>query len=312
MNTDNLSIVIPVYNGAATIAGLVDRLMALPSPGPAQIVLVNDGSTDNSHEVCRQISQKYSDGVTYVNLSMNFGEHNAVMAGLSYASGDYAVIMDDDDQNPPEEALRLVRYAREHDHDVVYGVYRKKQHNLLRNWGSRFNNWVATMLLKKPSSLYLSSFKCLNRFLIGEVLKYRGPFPYLDGLILRSTRNIGVVSVEHRKREQGRSGYTLQKLIRLWLNMSTSFSINPLRLSSLFGFFFSLLGLVLSVFVIIEKILRPDTEVGWPSLVIAIMVFSGVQLVILGLLGEYVGRLFMSANQAPQFVVREVMNAPTS
>ena len=301
-----ITIVIPVYNGAGTIKGLVDKLVACLSGQALQIVLVNDGSMDNSREVCHALSREYGTVVTFIDLARNFGEHNAVMAGLHYADGDYVVIMDDDFQNPPEEVPLLVREAVEHNCDIVYTWYRKKEHSWGRNLGSWFNDRVANILLDKPKDLYLSSFKCLSCMLVREITKYTGPYPYIDGLALRCTRNIGRVQVRHEKRKGGRSGYTFRKLVHLWLNMFVNFSVIPLRISSVLGLAFSSFGVILGVLVIREKMSDPAMPVGWASLIITVIVFSGVQLFMLGLLGEYVGRLFLSNNQTPQFVVREV------
>lgn len=299
------TIVIPVYNSAKTIGALIERLIKDLGPGNLQIILVNDGSSDNSHEVCYGLRLKYPGILTYVSLSKNFGEHNAVMAGLNYAAGDYVVIMDDDFQNPPSEVSNLIREAYDKKYDIVYTYYKKKQHQFFRNIGSSFNNFVANFMLDKPRGLYLSSFKCLSRFVVQEIIKYKGPFPYIDGLALRCTRNIGKIEVSHEKRLEGKSGYTIKKLVRLWLNMFVNFSVAPLRASFFMGLVFSCMGAVLSIFVVIDKILNPERPVGWPSMLIAIMTFSGVQLLILGILGEYLGHLFLSYNQTPQFVVRE-------
>lgn len=306
------TIVIPVYNGAATIGPLAERLIEARKGEDLQIVLVNDGSPDNSHEVCAALRDTHPAMVTYVHLARNFGEHNAVMAGLHYARGDYVVIMDDDFQNPPEEVLRLVKHAAEHGYDVVYSRYPQKRHHWFRNLGSRFNGFVANLLLDKPRDLYLSSFKCMSRLVVNEVLKYTGPYPYIDGLALRCTRRIGTIEVRHDPRSQGRSGYTFRRLVRLWLNMFVNFSVLPLRVSTLMGFLFSFVGLVLGVLAVVEKLVRPETQVGWTSVIVTLLLFSGVQLVMLGLVGEYLGRLFLSINQTPQFVVREAFegNAP--
>jgi undecaprenyl-phosphate 4-deoxy-4-formamido-L-arabinose transferase len=306
------SIVIPVYNSAATIGPLVDRLCAALWAHPLQVVLVNDGSTDASDAVCRGLSMRYAGVVTYVRLARNFGEHNAVMAGLHHARGDYVLIMDDDFQNPPEEAARLAAYAAAHAYDIVYTAYAHKQHHWLRNLGSWLNDRMATILLDKPRDLYLSSFKCLNRFVVGEILTYRGPYPHLDGLALRCTHNIGVLPVQHAPRRNGRSQYTLRKLLRLWLNMFVNFSVMPLRLSTLLGLAGSALGLLLGFEVVAERILRPDVPVGWASVLVVILLFAGIQLVMLGVMGEYLGRLFLTENQTPQFVVREIMDVPPS
>ncbi|MFI5340384.1 MAG: glycosyltransferase family 2 protein [Candidatus Methylomirabilales bacterium] len=303
------SIVIPVYNSAGTIGPLVERLIAVLRGNALQIVLVNDGSVDDSDAACRALSARHGGTVTYVRLARNFGEHNAVMAGLHHTRGDYVVIMDDDFQNPPEEVARLVDHACSHGYDIVYTYYARKHHHWVRNLGSRLNDRVATFLLEKPPDLYLSSFKCLNRFIVGEILKYRGPYPYVDGIALRCTRNIGTIQVRHEPRREGRSNYTPRKLLRLWLNMFMNFSVMPLRMSTLLGLAWSTLGLLLGIQVVVERIVRPDVPVGWASVLVAILLFSGVQLVMLGLMGEYLGRLFLTENQTPQFVVREVVEA---
>jgi glycosyltransferase involved in cell wall biosynthesis len=303
-----VSIVIPVYNGARSIGPLVERLVDILGTNALQIVLVNDGSPDNSDEVCRTLYARFPETVTYVNLAKNFGEHNAVMAGLHNARGDYVVVMDDDFQNPPEEVIRLIEHASVYNYDVVYTYYPRKRHHWFRNVGSRLNGYVANFMLDKPRDLYLSSFKCLSRFTVNEIVKYPGPFPYIDGLALRCTRNIGRLEVRHEPRREGRSNYTWRKLVRVWLSMFVNFSVMPLRVSTLMGLAFSVFGLLLGVWVFIEKMVRPDLPVGWPSVIVAIVLFSGVQLVMLGLMGEYLGRLFLSSNQTPQYVVREVLD----
>lgn len=300
-----LSIVIPVYNGAGTVGSLVETLLEVLASENLEIVLVNDSSPDDSDRVCRDLHARFPESISYFRLSRNFGEHNAVMAGLNHTSGDHVVILDDDFQNPPEEVLRLVDEARQGDYDVVYSRYDTKRHSLFRNLGSGLHNWLASHLLDKPKSLYLSSFKCLNRFAVDEITGYSGPFPYIDGLVLRATRNIGVLTVRHDARRQGRSGYTLRKLIRLWLNMLLNFSVMPLRLSSLVGLVMVFLGMALAIAVILEKFLHPETPLGWSSLIVTVVTFSGMQLVVLGLVGEYVGHLFLAANRTPQFVIRE-------
>jgi undecaprenyl-phosphate 4-deoxy-4-formamido-L-arabinose transferase len=302
-----LTIVIPVYNAAKTIGHLVDKLIDSLSVNSLQLILVNDGSIDDSDPVCRAAHAKHSETVVYLKLSRNFGEHNAVMAGLHHARGDYVVIMDDDFQNPPEEVSRLVDYACTHDYDVVYTRYPKRRHHWFRVLGSQFNDLVATCLLDKPRNLYLSSFKCLSLFTVREIIKYRGPYTYIDGLILRSTRNIGTIEVRHDPRREGRSNYTLRKLVRLWLNMSVNHSIMPLRVSMLMGFAFSTTGFVLGILVVVERLLRPELPVGWASVIVTALLFSGIQLAMLGLVGEYVGRLFLTSNRTPQFIVREVI-----
>ena len=306
VSSPTLTIVIPVYNAEQSIGRLVDALMAEPPLPETDMVLVNDGSRDGSHRECLACCDRHPGRVTYLRLARNFGEHGAVMAGLCQSGGDYVVVMDDDFQNPPHEAARLVEAAVAGGFDVVYGAFREKRHGALRNWGSAFNDLVATWLLGKPRHLYLSSFKCLSRFLVERITAYAGPSPYVDGLILRVTDNIAQIEVEHRPREAGRSGYTLWKLIRLWLTMFVNFSVAPLRLSAVLGLGVSAFGLLMAVWSLFEKFLGLDVPTGWTTLYVTVVIFAGIQLVMLGLLGEYVGRGLLEANRAPQFVVREV------
>lgn len=304
-----LSLVIPVYNGARTIGPLVDALAGLSIPGGHEVVLVNDGSPDESESVCRALAERTDVPVTFVNLSRNFGEHNAVMAGLSFARGEYVITMDDDLQNPPEEVARLVAYARSERLDVVYTRYRTKRHALWRNLGSRFANWAANLVLEKPRDLYLSSFRCVSAFVVENVLRYQGPYPYIDGLILQVTRNVGSLEVLHLPRAEGRSNYTLRRLVRLWLNMFVNFSIIPLRFSTLIGFLTSIAGIVWAVMTVLEALTGRPPE-GWASLMVAVLLLSGLQLMLLGIVGEYLGRVFLTANRKPQYIVRDSSRSP--
>ncbi len=306
-----VSVVIPVYNGANTIGSLVRRLgEELATRCDLEVVLVNDGSPDTSADVCRSLAESHG-WVRFVNLARNFGEHNAVMAGLRYCSGDCAVIVDDDFQNPPSEVALLVTKLRE-GYDVVFSRYDVKHHHPLRNLGSRFNNAVASVLLGKDRSLYLSSFKAIDRFLIDEILKYSGPYPYIDGLVLRATSRYGTQLVEHQPRRDGESNYTATKLVHLWLNMFTNFSVLPLRLASLLGLAVAILGGVGALVFVIEYIRNPDLPAGWASLAVLLMVLAGVQLFALGMIGKYLGRLFLMHNETPMYVARETVNCETS
>ena len=301
-----LSIVIPVYRGATTIRPLVEALSALRPAGGLEIVLVNDGSPDNSGEVCQELVRRAPVPLTYVEHARNFGEHNAVMTGLRHASGAYVITMDDDLQNPPEEVVRLYDHARLGNWDVVYTRYGVKQHAGWRNLGSRFANAVADRLLDKPKGLYLSSFRCMSAFVVQSVMRYQGPYPYVDGLIMQVTQRIDSIEVRHLPRAEGRSNYTLRRLVRLWLNLATSFSLAPLRLAVFAGVFMALLGAAGAVATIVEALFLHDTPSGWASTMTVIMLVAGVQSMILGVLGEYVGRTFLSANGKPQGTVRAI------
>lgn len=307
----SVSIVIPVYNGELTIGPLVRKLDELLAPlYPLTIILVNDASPDSSLSACLKVQKEVHTPIHILDLSRNFGEHNAVMAGLHHVTTDYTVIMDDDFQNPPTEVRKLIEKAEE-GYDVVYTKYPEKQHAWWRNIGSSFHNAIATLMLKKPRDLYLSSFKVLNNFTIRQILRYSGPYPYIDGLVLRATRHIGVVEVQHAPRATGRSNYTMTKLVQLWLNMFTNFSILPLRIATILGLCSSFLGLLFGVVVVIEWFRNPDLPIGWASLAFVSVMFAGIQLTLIGVVGEYVGRIFLFQNSAPQFIVRNDFPPPS-
>jgi glycosyltransferase involved in cell wall biosynthesis len=299
-----LSIVIPVYNGASSVTDLVLALESLPVAGGHEIVLVNDGSVDDSLAVCRALFDRARVPMTILNLARNFGEHNAVMAGLRYSNGEHVITMDDL-QNPPEEVLRLLAFAQGNGKEVVYTYYDDKQHAVWRNIASRFANRVADFVLDKPRGLYLSSFRCMTAFVAREIIRYEGPFPYVDGLILQVTHDIDRLLVTHLPRATGNSNYTVRRLLRLWMNMFVNFSAMPLRISTVTGFALSAFGAV-GVAMAVGEALLFSPPPGWASLMAAVLLLSGVQLLILGIIGEYLGRLYLTANHRPQSVVKEV------
>lgn len=244
--------------------------------------------------------------MTLVDHARNYGEHNAVMTGLRHARGKWVINMDDDLQNPPSEIVRLLNYAQENKYEVVYTYYDEKQHAGWRNLGSQFTNWCATQLLDKPKDLYLSSFRCMSAFLVERILDYHGPFPYIDGLILQVTRDIGRLKVQHLPRAIGRSNYTIRRLVRLWLNMFVNFSVMPLRLATVAGMVLAGIGLLGVIAVFVEALIRRDTPPGWGSLMAAVLFLSGMQLMILGIFGEYLGRIYLTLNRKPQAIVRKI------
>lgn len=304
-----LSVVIPLYRSADSIERVVAELAELSIDGGLEIVLVNDGSPDDTLGACRRILAAAKVPVTVVSLARNFGEHNAVLAGLRHARGRWVVTMDDDGQNPPSQVPKLLAAAQRGGHDAVFGDYASKRHAAWRNLGSWFANRVAGWVLDKPRGLYLSSFRCLSAFLVGEIVRYEGPFPYIDGLILQTTRNLAMVEVEHRERGAGQSGYTVRKLVRLWMNMFVNFSVLPLRIATALGLVMGVAGLAGVVWVATLWIHDRGPQFGWGSLMAALLVFSGTQMVMLGLIGEYLGRAYLTANRRPQSVVRDVWRA---
>ena len=270
-------------------------------------MLVNDGSTDRTSEVCRELIRTARVPITLIEHARNFGEHNAVLTGWRHARGQYIVNLDDDGQNPPAEAVRLWEYAKANGLDVAYGHYEDKHHSSWRNAGSWFTNRVTDWALDKPRGFYLSSFRCVSGFAAQQVVSYAGPYPYIDGLLLQVTQRIGSIIVRHDVRRAGASTYTLRRLVRLWMSAWINFSVLPLRVATVLGLVVAVIGIVsLAVVAWLWWNDRGPTY-GWGWLMAGMLIFSGTQLLLLGVIGEYVGRMFLTVNQRPQAVVREVV-----
>jgi glycosyltransferase involved in cell wall biosynthesis len=311
MSSVALSFVIPLYRSAETIGAVVKDIEALEIEGGHEIILVNDGSEDRTSEVCRAlVANARRVPITLIEHARNYGEHNAVLTGWRHARGAHIVNLDDDGQNPPGEAARLWREATRTGLDVVFGWYKEKRHSLWRNLGSKFTNRMTDWALDKPPGFYLSSFRCVSGFVASEVVRYAGPYPYIDGLLLQVTQRIGSIEVQHEARRAGQSTYTLRRLIRLWLSAWINFSLLPLRIATVLGLILAGAGMaaLVVVFVLWLRNIGPGYGFGW--LMAALLVFSGTQLVILGLIGEYIGRMFLTVNQRPQAIVREVLTSP--
>ena len=299
-----LSIVIPVYNGADTIGSVVDDCIThLNHLDDLEIVLVNDGSHDNSDSVCKSLVDAHPQHVVYLNLARNVGEHSAVIAGISQTTGNGIAILDDDGQNPPSEVLKLIESFNE-GHDVVYGTPSKREYNAFRNLGSKFNDKVATSLIRKPPEIYLSSFKIINHMVADYIVEHANPNPYVDSLIFQCTDKVSQIEVQQSKRSSGSSNYTIKKLFHLWSNMMTTASILPLRVATYAGLIFSALGLLAAFATFIEYFIYKTDVAGYTTTLIGILVFAGIQLFSLGILGEYVGRIFQNS-QLSTYVIRD-------
>jgi len=306
-----LSIVIPVYNSEETIEKVVNEIeiavSKLNSKYELEIILVNDYSKDNSLQVCKNIC-KHKPFVKLISFSKNFGQHNAVIAGIKMTSGDYIMSMDDDFQTPPCEMGKLIDELERNNYDVVFAEYITKNKSIFRVFGSFMNDKMANILAEKPKNKTIKSYFIIKRYIANEIIKYNHAYPYIAGLIFRVTQNVGNVLIEHRDRKIGKSNYTFKKLLQLWFNGFTSFSIKPLRISSIFGLFLSIIGFLYSLTIIIRKIINPEIPAGWTTIMAAVMFFGGVQLLSIGLLGEYIGRTFLSINKKPQYVIKEEYN----
>jgi undecaprenyl-phosphate 4-deoxy-4-formamido-L-arabinose transferase len=305
--TPALSFVIPLYNSAATIVPLVRDIESLVIDGGHEIVLVNDGSADTTASICRDLVRTARVPIIYVEHSRNFGEHNAVLTGWRHARGAHVVNLDDDGQNPPAEAVRLWQEAKATGLDVVFGHYESKQHSLWRNAGSWFTNKMTDWALDKPPGFYLSSFRCVSAFVTQQVMTYAGPYPYLDGLLLQVTQRIGSMTVRHEARQAGASGYTFRRLVRLWLSAWINFSVLPLRTVTVVGLVTAITGLAAFGVVVWLWLLNRGPAYGFGWVMATVLVFSGTQLLMLGLIGEYIGRMFLAVNQRPQSIVRAVV-----
>ena len=303
-----LSFVIPCYRSAHTIGAVVgelnDTLVARADEYDHEIILVNDGSPDDTADAIRELCAR-DPAIVFVDLSRNFGQHSAVMAGFHQVRGDIVICLDDDGQTPACECFKLIDKVAE-GYDIVFAQYPRRRQSALRNLGSRFNAACNHSFFGQPKELTVNSYYACRRFVVDTALQYPNPFPYVTGLLFQSVSRYANVPVEHRARAEGRSGYNLKKLVALWLNGVTAFSIKPLRIATVMGFLCSLLGFLAGVYFVVEKLVDPTVPLGYSSLISAIVFLNGLILIMLGMVGEYIGRIYICINRSPQFVIKEV------
>jgi undecaprenyl-phosphate 4-deoxy-4-formamido-L-arabinose transferase len=306
-----LSIIVPVYRSAACLPELVRRVREDVGPHfeEYELVLVNDDSPDESWVVIGRLASEHN-FVTGVNLRKNVGQDSAIMAGFSVATGDVIVVMDDDLQHSPSDIPTLYE-AIQDGFDVAYANFDHKRQALWKNLGSWFNDRVANLVLGKPKNIYMSPYKAIRREVADEIVKYTGPYPYVDGLIFTVTSNITQVAVKHHTRFASRGNYNLLRSVAVWLKLATGFSVIPLRMATFLGGVISLFSLALAFYFLIEALLLEREPSGWPSVIVAILFIGGIQLIGIGAVGEYIGRIFITQNQRPQFSVKEIYRSLT-
>jgi polyisoprenyl-phosphate glycosyltransferase len=303
-----LSIIIPVFNSAEGLQNFVENLISTVSKQfqDFEIIMVDDCSRDSSWSIIEKLSTIHKN-IKGIQLRKNAGQHNAIFSGLHYCEGDVIVTMDDDGQNSPDSVEKLILEINK-GYDVCYANYKIKKHNFFRRCGSYINNLVATFLFKKPKNLVLTSFRCFKNDIKNEILKHQSSFIYIDGLIFSITDNVSQTLVDHGERKFGKSNYTILKLIGLWLKMATGFSILPLRIASIFGIFLSIASFVITIWLVFFRSVSSGIPVGWTSLVVIIIFLGGIQLLALGLIGEYLGRAYLTINNSPKYSESKKLN----
>lgn len=304
-----ISFVIPCYRSEQTlplVIGEIREKMKTMEQYQYDIFLVNDCSPDNTFQVIRKLCEE-DQRIRGIDFARNFGQHAALMAGLRHSDGDYVVCLDDDGQTPADEVDRLIDKLEE-GYDAVYARYDHKQHSTFRNLGSKVNERMTRTMLGKPAELYISSYFAVKRFVVEDMIRYENSYPYVIGLVLRATGKIANVPVNHRERNVGTSGYTVKKLFALWFNGFTAFSVKPLRIATAIGGTSAVIGFLYGIYTIVKRLLRPDVPMGFSSTMAAIVFFGGMMMLMLGLIGEYIGRIYISLNNSPQYVIREGIN----
>ena len=305
-----ISIVIGLYNSSKTINDVLDELreeLTKLDNYDYEIVLVNDCGPDNVYEIVKEIA-KTDDHIKLIDLSRNAGQTNAVMTGYQYASGDYVVEMDDDYQMPAYEIGRMVKELEDKDLDVVFAKYREKKESGFRLFGSKINSFMTELMIGKPKGLTINSFFVMRKHIADVIARYDNNYPYLYGIIFAATSRVGNLEVDHRPRTNGKSNYTVRSLLKLWLNGFLNFSIKPLRIATALGSIITAVSFLVAIILVIQRLLYPTQMVGWTSIMITIIFFSGVQLLGIGIIGEYLGRLYISQSNLPRTVVRETIN----
>jgi len=308
-----ISFVIPCYCSENTISNVVNEIITTVTGREGysyEIILVSDHSPDNVFHVIKELANSNSN-IRGIEFARNFGQHAALMAGYRECTGDIIISLDDDGQTPASELFKFIDKLDE-GYDVVFGAYSSIKQTKARIWGSRINKYMMEKLIGKPKNIETNSYFACKKYIVEEIIRYKNPYPYVGGLIFRATANIANVEINHRNRMEGKSGYSFKKLVSLWLNGFTSFSVRPLRIATLIGFIVAALGFFYGIYTIIHKLLNPSTPAGWSSIMSAILFIGGTIMLILGMIGEYIGRIYICLNNSPQYVIKDSINLEVS
>jgi undecaprenyl-phosphate 4-deoxy-4-formamido-L-arabinose transferase len=308
MYKKKISFVIPCYKCENSIENVVKDIIETVNKSSKfnyEILLVNDGSPDNTLLIIGKLV-KENTNIIAINLSKNYGQHSALMAGYANVSGDYIIGLDDDGEHNPKDIFKLVDEL-EKGYDYVCADFSHRQRSMIKRFGSKVNDIMATSLLNKPANVTFSSFYIMRRFVVDEIVKCKNPFPYIGGLIVSITKNLSTVKIDSHSRTFGESSYNIKNSLALWLNGFTAFSVKPLRVASTMGLIMAFVGFVYGFYIIIKKIMTPDLLVGYASTMAIILFVGGMLMLSMGMLGEYIGRIYISINKVPQYVIKNIV-----
>lgn len=313
MNGEKISFIIPCYGGEESIKEVINEIDQVISMSSYdyEVIAVNDCSPDHEWDMIQQAAQK-NHHVTGINLSKNGGKDNAIICGMNYVKGDYIVIIDDDLQCPVDHLFELMEPLINENYDVSIAKYKEKKESKFKCFGSKVNDMMVNLFLQKDKNLVLSNFVVMKAYIKDEILHYKNPYTYLDGLLIRSTRYIKNVLLEERERPYGKGNFTFYKSFQMWINGLTSFSVKPLRFTTILGFIFAFIGAILVLYTVFRKIFIGGVEIGFSSLFSINLIIGGIIMIMLGIIGEYIGRIYICLNNSPQYVVKEVIKKEKS
>lgn len=305
-----ISFIIPCYGSEKTVEIVIneiDEVVKKEGRYDYEVIAVNDHSPDNVWDVLKKIADK-NKNVKLINLAKNMNRPGALMAGMSKTTGDYIILMDDDGQCPMENLWDLIK-PLEGGHDVSIAKYPEYKQSKFKSFGTYVNRKMTEVVMDKPKEMSFTNFTAIKKYVVDEIIKYKNPYPYMTGLLLRTTSDIVNVEMNERERITGSTNFTFKKMLNLWINGFTAFSIKPLRISTIIGFITALIGFIYGIYVIIHKlIIHSGVAQGYSSTMAVMLFIGGIIMMMLGMIGEYIGRIYISINNSPQYVIKETVN----